>query len=45
MGQVKIEQDGAALCKDGENFLLTPKTNKQTKKKEKRIEIALTGER
>ena len=27
MGQVKIGQDGAALCKDGENFLLTPKRN------------------
>ena len=25
MRQVKIGQDGAALCKDGENFLLTPK--------------------
>ena len=24
MGQVKIRQDGAALSKDGENFLLTP---------------------
>ena len=27
MGQVKIGQDGAALCKDGENFLLTPYFN------------------